>query len=181
MQGKYSPERNKKQMDMTLYEIDARIAQALEELNDEDGVINEEAEALLKKLEEEDRPAKIENCVLFIKNKRAQAAAIREEEIRLAARRHRFEKQAENVENMLAASLNGERFETARAVVTWRKSRAVEVDPGAEGEWDDDQISRFLVFSHRIDKKALAEAVKAGEEVQGVRIVERENIQVEGA
>ena len=52
---------------------------------------------------------------------------------------------------------------------------------GAEMEWDDDQVSRFLVFSHRIDKKAVTAAVKAGEEVPGAHMVERNNIQIEGA
>lgn len=167
-------------MDMTLYEIDGRIAQALEELADADGVINEDAAAELERLEEEDRPLKIENCLLFIKNRRAQAAAIRREEIALAARRRRYEEDAERVEKMVAQSLNGERFETPRALVTWRTSRALEVEPGAEMEWDDDQVSRFLIFSHRVDKKAVSAAVKAGEEVHGARIVERNNMQIEG-
>ena len=168
-------------MDMTLYEIDGRIAQALDALMDEDGVINEEAEAELARLEEEDRPLKLENCVLFIKNRRAQAAAIRQEEITLAARRRKYEEDADRVEKMVAESLHGERFETPRALVTWRTSRALEVDAGAEMEWDDDQVSRFLVFSHRIDKKAVSAAVKAGEDVPGAHMVERSNIQIEGA
>lgn len=164
----------------TLYQIDARIAQALDNLADEDGVINEEALAELERLENEDRPRKIEACVLYIKNQRSLAAAIRFEELKLADRRRRCEAAAERVEKMVAASLNGERFETPRALVSWRASHAVEIEDGAESLWDDDQISRFLVFSHGINKKAVGEALKAGEEVPGAVIVERNNMRIEG-
>lgn len=164
----------------TLYQIDGRIAAALENLADEDGVINEEAAAELEQLEEVDRPLKIEACALFVKDRRAMAAAIRAEEVALAARRRRYEADAERVEKILAASLNGERFETPRALITWRRSRAVELEDGAETRWDDDQISRFLVFSHRINKQAVADAINHGEDVPGAAIVERQNMSIEG-
>ena len=162
---------------LSLWMIDAGIEQALEALCDEDGVIDEEVEARLAELELA-RPQKIENCALFVKNRRALAAAIREEEKTLAERRRKYEADAERVEGILERSLGGERFETARVAVTWRTSQAVEIDDGAEIGWSDADAMRFLVYSHRINKDAVKKALKSGEAVPGARMVERLNMGV---
>jgi len=164
---------------MTLWEIDAAIAEALENLCDEDGVVNEEAEKRLEELEMA-RPQKLEACALFVKNRRALASAIREEEKALADRRRRYENDAERVEALLSRSLDGERFETPKVAIKWRRSQAVEVDDGVEWYWSDDDASRFIVYRHDINKKALKEALKAGEEVLGARLVDRQNMIIEG-
>lgn len=164
---------------MTLYQIDSEIAAILDEITDEDGVINEEAEKRLAELDEA-RPVKVENCALFIKNRRAMASAIRHEENALAARRKRYEADAERVERILANSLKGERYESPRVLISWRTSQAVEVTEGAEMYWDDDTCSRYLVYTHRVDKKALAEALKKGEEIEGATLVTRNNMRIEG-
>lgn len=164
---------------LTLWQIDAGIAAALEDLCDEDGVINEEAEKRLADLEME-RPRKIENCALFIKNRRAMAAAIRAEEMSLADRRHRYEADAERVERLLERSLAGERFETSKVCIRWRKSQAVEIDLGAEMGWSGEDVYRFIKYTSRIDKDAVKKALKAGEDVPGARIVTKNNMTIEG-
>lgn len=164
---------------MTLWQIDAGIAEALESICDEDGVVDEEAEKRLEALEIA-RPLKLENCALFIKNRRAMAKAIRAEELALADRRRRYEADAERVEGILAHSLAGERFETSKVLVRWRSSQTVEVDEGAEWSWTDDDASRFIVYEHRIDKQKLKKALKAGEEIYGARLVDHQNMSIEG-
>jgi len=168
-----------KDNNMTLWEIDQSIAYLLDNLCDEDGVADEEALAKLQELELA-QPVKREACALFIKNRRAMASAVRAEEMALAVRRHRYEKDAERVERILAQSLNGERFETPKVCVKWRKSQAVEIADGVDMFWGDELVDRFCVFSHRIDKQAVAEALKRGEEVPGAQLVERNNMIIEG-
>lgn len=164
---------------MTLWQIDAGIEEALESLCDEDGVIDEEVEARLAELEME-RPKKLENCALFVKNRRAMAAAIRAEEVALAERRHRYEADAERVERILARSLNGERFETPKVSIMWRRSQVVEIDEGAENTWDLYTAAACLIYSKKVDKQAVKEALRAGEEVPGARLVDKLNMRIEG-
>lgn len=168
-----------KSNNMTLWEIDQTLAYLLDNLYDEDGVIDEDIQKQIDALELT-QEQKRENVALYIKNHRALAAAMRAEEQNLAARRRSVEKHAERLEQRLAASLGGERFETARVSVRWRRSEAVEVDECAELAWDDDACSRYIVYTHHIDKQALKQALKQGEEIPGARLVEHNNMQIAG-
>lgn len=160
-----------------LWRIDARIQALLDELYDEDGVVNDDAEAELDELEEA-RPVKIEACLLWVKNQRAMAEQIRKEELALAERRRRYEASADWTEKYVARHLAGERFETPKVAVTWRKSKAVEVDDGAEDMWTYDLSTRFLSYTYKVNKAELKKALAAGEEIPGARIVERDNMTV---
>lgn len=160
-----------------LWRIDARIQALLDELYDEDGVVNDDAEAELDELEEA-RPVKIEACLLWVKNQRAMAEQIRKEELALAERRRRYEASADWTEKYVARHLAGERFETPKVLATFRKSKAVELDEGAEEHWTREQFDHFCQWTYKVAKAELKKALEAGEEVPGARIVERQNMTV---
>ena len=113
---------------MTLYEIDNQIREMLENSIDyETGelLLDEEALELLQLTKQ----TKIENIAMYIKETRAMATALREEEKQLAARRKSAENRADRLEKYLANALHGEKFETPRAKITFRVSAKVETAP----------------------------------------------------
>lgn len=155
---------------MTLYEIDQAIITALEGATDpETGEIVDET--LLAEYEQlqMDRETKIENIGLFIKDLDAQAKAIREEEKALADRRRSAEGKAEHLRNYLQLCLNGEKFQTPRLAVSFRKTKKVEVDPYKIYDIPED----YLRYKEpEPDKKMIGEALKAGEVIPGCQLVD---------
>ena len=89
------------------------------------------------------REEKLENIALYIKALEAEAAAIREEEKSLAARRKVKENKAIRLREYLADALGGQPFETARAALSFRSSQALKVTDGValldflEANYDD--------------------------------------------
>lgn len=108
----------------SLYELNAKLASYQMEFDPDTGEwINEdELDALNMKKDE-----KIENLLLWAKNLRAESKAIKEEENILKERRKSKDKQADNIEDYVALNLDGQKFETARVKVNWRKTESVEI------------------------------------------------------
>lgn len=160
---------------MTLYDIDARIAACLSTAVDPDtGEIRDElALDELTELQIQ-RDAKIEGVVLWVKNLRATAAAVRAEKKALDAREKAATARADQLEAWLTEALDGQRFTTARAEVGFRRSTAVEVeDIGLLPEG-------FTTTKIEVnpDKKAIGAALRAGNTVPGAALVHRMNIQI---
>lgn len=153
---------------MKFYEIDEMIDAALAELVDEDGVINEEAEAYLDSLEIA-LEQKTEGVLLAIKGMKAEAEAIRNEEKALADRRHGLEKKAEGLTEFIKGRLAGEKFKTPRVSVSYRKTTSCEITD----EWaiPEDYVKTTVSY----DKVALTKALKSGE-VPGARLVEGQSM-----
>ena len=153
---------------MKFYEIDAQIEATLEQLVDEDGVINEEAEAALDALEAANEQ-KTESILLAIKGLRAEAEAIRNEEKALADRRHQLEKKSDSLTEFIKGRLAGEKFKTPRVSVSYRKTTSCEITD----EWaiPEDYVKTTVSF----DKVALTKALKSGE-VPGARLVEGQSM-----
>ena len=155
---------------MTLYEIDQAIITALEGATDpETGEIIDVY--LLSEYEQlqMDREQKIENIGCFIKNLEADAKAIKEEGKTLAARARACENKAERLRSYLEFCLAGEKFQSPRLAVSFRHSKKVEVDPDKIYDIPDD----FLRYKEpEPDKKAIGDALKAGEEIPGCELVE---------
>lgn len=164
---------------MTLYEIDHAISEAFERAIDpETGeLIDEEAWARLEDLQM-DREQKLENVALWIKDLNAEAAAIKAEEDALKRRRQSTEKKADSLKGYLASALGGsEKFKTARVAISWRKSETAELLDGVDPVSLPLEYQRVKV-SVEADKAKLKEALKAGKTVEGVELVERQNIQI---
>lgn len=121
------------------------------------------------------RETKIENVALWYKNLSAEAGAIREEEKSLAERRKSAENKAARLKQYLDDALIGQKFSTAKVAISFRKSTAVDIP-------DEEKFIKsgeYLVPQPpKIDRKAIADALKSGVVVNGASLTERNNIQV---
>jgi len=106
---------------MTLYEIDQAIQGLVDPETGE--LMDYEAFAALQM----DRDAKIENMALWYKDLMADAKAIKEEADTLNERRKALENKAERLKSYLSLALDGEKFQTARCSVTFRKTSSIQV------------------------------------------------------
>ena len=115
---------------MTLYEIDQAIQGLVDPETGE--LMDYEAFAALQM----DRDAKIENMALWYKDLMADAKAIKEEADTLNERRKVLENKAERLKSYLSLALDGEKFQTARCSVIFRKTSSVQVsNPEALIRW----------------------------------------------
>lgn len=158
---------------MTLFEINKAI-EDLMTYDPETGEVTADAEALEKL--EMDRAEKIENIACFIKNLKAEETAIKEEAKKMTARAKTAGNKAEWLKDYLFNMLNGERFSSPKAVVSYKKSQAVEC------VLDEEQIKslpeQFLRIKTELDKTAIKDALKAGEEVVGCKLVENTSMTI---
>lgn len=155
---------------MTLYEIDKAIQEALEGAVDPESgeIIDEELLEQYDKLIM-DRDQKVENIGLYIKNLEADAAAIKTEAKNLTARAKAAENKAEHLRNYMQFCLNGQKFQSPRLSVSFRRSQKVEVDQNRLFEIPDDYL-RYK--DPEVDKKRVSEALKAGEDIPGCTLVD---------
>ena len=152
---------------MNIYEIDSQILSCIDE---ETGEILD-----VKRLEKliQDKNNKIESVACWYKNTVAEAEAIRNEISNLKARKERDEKLAENLKRYISDVLDGEKFRTPKVSVSYRKSSSVEVD-------DVYRLpDEFLTYKAPEPKKSLLKsAIDSGQKFEGVRIIEKMNIQI---
>ena len=152
----------------SLYEIDNDILNCVDE---ETGEIIDSAALDALNME---RDAKIEGVACWIKDLKAEAEALKAEKQALADRQKKAEIKAESLKKWLAFALGGKKFESARAAVSFRKSKSVEITDINELIMKDDDL---LVYQEpKPDKKAIAAAIKSGREVAGAVLVENESV-----
>lgn len=159
----------------SLYEIDSMVLTVL----DNGLVFDEETGEILFDEDnfgqlEMERNAKLEAVACYVKGLEAEAAAIRAEEKALAYRRQVKEKQAERLRDYLTRSMEmmgDTKLETARVALSFRKSKAVELDERLlPDEW--------FIVKHAPDKAGIKKALQAGIHVAGAELVERRNLQI---
>lgn len=156
----------KKEM-ATLYEIDEEILNCVDMETGE--IIDVEKLGQLQLA----RDDKVEGIALWIKNLLSDADAIKSEEEKLAQRRKANENKAKNLKEYLSKFLNGQKFKTPKVSISYRKSESVEVTDLSK--LDDD----YLKFAEpTVDKTKVKKALKAGTVLQGVSLVENQNIQI---
>lgn len=159
---------------MNLYEIDQKMMEAFAAAVDpETGeIVDEEMKDSFDQLTI-DRDQKIENICLFIKNLRAEAAALKAEKDSFAAREKASENKAESLLRYLKGYLNGEPFKTTRATVSYRKTKSVKID-------DLSLIPDGYVTKPDPvpNKMAIRKAIAAGETVPGAELVENQSMTV---
>lgn len=116
---------------------------------------------------------KVENVALYIKNLLSEAQAIKAEKDNLAKRQKVCENKAESLKQYLSGFLAGEKFKTPRVNISYRKSDSVEVIDITKV--DDD----YLKFAEpTVDKTKIKKALKEGIQLDGVKLVESQNIQI---
>lgn len=152
---------------MNLYQIDAEIMKLIDYETGE--ILDWDKLDELQTAKEQ----KIENIALYIKNLTAEAAALKAEKDAFAERQKAAEKRAEGLKQYLASALKGEKFKTTKVNISYRKSETLEIANGVEIPED------FLKYAEpEINKTELKKAIKDGLLLEGVSIVERQNIQI---
>lgn len=152
---------------MNLYEIDQELMNCVDFETGE--LVNEERWNELQ----QSRDTKIEGLALWIKNLVASAKAFKEEKDAFASRQKAAENKAERLKQFLSDNLGGSKFETPKVKVSFRKSKTINI---AEGAKIPDEYLK--VKAPDIDKSGLKEAIKNGAVIDGVELVEKQNIQI---
>ena len=157
---------------MTLYEIDKKI----QALITEDGEI-EDAERFDALAMERDK--KIENVGCWVKNLTAEVAAMKEEKKRLEDRIKSKDRMIDSLEWWLDKALNGQKFESPRVAISYRKSKAVEIpDEAVFKAWAKDYAPALLKVTYTIDKTGVKNYIAGGAECPCAVIAERKSMPV---
>lgn len=161
---------------MTLYQIDSQIADILDAVDPETGEFTGDVEAL--EILQMERETKLENIGLYIKNLRAEESAIKAEENNLKKRREGVSKHADRLEGYLYSALAGAPFKTPRMAVSWRKSKAVELNDDFI-QWAQVNRDDLLNYGKPIPNKTLIKKLlEQGDTIPGAQIVERQNMSI---
>lgn len=160
---------------MNLYEINLAIEKAFDEAIDpETGeILSENALAYLDELEMA-RDTKIENIGCWIKNLDAEAEALKREKQAFADRQKRAEKKSASLRRYLSSVLDGQKFQTEKVAISFRKSESVQIDD--ESKIPAEYIKQKIETAP--DKTAIKKAIKAGLIIEGAELVEGKNIQI---
>lgn len=156
---------------MTLYDIDREIMDLLDPETGEiaDYETFEQLQMELKK--------KLENVGLWIKDLRAEAAAIKAEIASQQERMKAAERKAERLTGYLEAALQGEKFSTPRLSISWRRSQAAAIED--EAAFCAAHPNYTIVKTEvKPDRKALLADLKQGVHVDGAVLEERINMQI---
>lgn len=157
-----------------IYELKDQIKACIQ-LDEEHVVDTEDGEILnLQQFEalQMERVQKIEGLACYIKNKLADAEAIYAEIDVLSQRAAIMKKEAERCKSYLAGALYGEKFETPRCKITWRKSEICNV-LNIDAVPDEFKRTKVTVDA---DKTAIKKAIKAGAEVPGAEVIQKLNM-----
>ncbi len=157
----------------SLYEIDQEI---LDCVDAESGEILdvEKLDAL-----QMERERKLEGVALWVKDMKAEAAAVKEEADKLNARKKALDNRIESVKEWLLQALNGEKLKTPRCNVYQTHSQRLKVsdeaglisflktleDPG-----------RFVRYTEELRKDEIKKALKDDYEIPGACLEETESI-----
>lgn len=160
---------------MKLYEIDSAILACI------DGETGEILDTdRLEELQLQ-REQKLEGVALYIKTLSADVAAIKAEENALAERRKAKEAKATRLKEYLSNALCGQKFETARVRLSYRSSTSLEISDEfallayLEKAGKDDCIRYKMP---EIKASEVTKLIKAGEEVPGATLQEKQNLQI---
>lgn len=153
---------------MKLYEIDEALAECFDpetgEIVDIDSYENLQGE----------RDKKIEGIACIIKNRQALIDALKAEKKRMDDRIATLEAQNENTKAFLDSVLQGHRFETEKAVCSYRKSTRVDIT-------DISKIpDEYMNIKTEIApmKTAIKQALKEDKEVPGCALIETNNLSI---
>jgi hypothetical protein len=116
---------------------------------------------------------KIESMVLWYKNLCSDAEAYKQEKRSFEEKEKAARSKAESIKTYIETALQGQKFKTTKASVSYRKSEQVEVFD--INVLDDD----YLKYAEpEINKSKIKESIKFGIPVQGAKLVEKNNIQI---
>lgn len=153
---------------MTLYEIDQQIMSCVD--MDTGEIVDMDK---LSELQIE-RETKLENIALWIKNLKAEEAALKAEKDAFAEREKQTKAKREKLSEWLTGALNGEKMSTSKVSISFRKSESVKIS-------DIDAIPmNYIVetITESPDKVAIKAALKNGLDVPGCELELKNNISI---
>ena len=157
-----------------LYEIDAAILAAVDQ---ETGEIldTEKLDAL-----QMEREQKLEGVALWVKDLKAEAAAVKEEADKLNARKKALDNKIDGLKNWLLFALDGEKLKTPRCnVYQTHSQRLVVLDEAQliESLKYADDPEMYLRFKEpELRKDEIKKALKEGEFFPGAELEETESV-----
>lgn len=151
-----------------LYEIDQAILECVD-LETGEIIDQDRLDGLMM-----ERSAKIESVALWVKNLESDAVAYKAEKEAFAAREKQASEKAKRLKEWLARACEGEKFNTAKCAVSFRKSEAVEI---AEGATIPEEYMRTKTTTEP-DKTAIKTALKDGKEIDGCRLSTKLNTNI---
>ena len=154
---------------MTLYDIEAEIMDCIDQETGE--IIDIDR---LNALEME-RDRKISNVACWIKDLKAEAEAIKAEKQALDKRQKAAENKAESLKTWLSGILQGEKFKDSRCAISYRKSERVDFADNFNFDTLPDYMKKVTVEPRKTEIK---EFLKAGGEIDGVRIEENTSMTI---
>ena len=154
----------------TLYELTDALKNFELDIDEDTGEIlnSDELDAL-----ELERDTKIENIALWIKNLVSDAEAYKREKDNFNAKEKAAKNKADRLKAYLEAVLAGDKFKSDRVIISYRKSESLNIEDGAEVP-----ALYLKEVAPTVDKMALKEAIKEGAVIDGVTIVEKQNMQI---
>ena len=162
---------------MKLWEINEQLEELLEAIytqaEENDGEYDEQLEEKLEELQIE-KENKIEGVTLYYKSLLASSKAIKEEEKALAERRKRAEKRADSIKKWLGFILAGEKFQTSKVAISYRKSEQVIVEDFDSVPEEYQKVKTTI----DADKTAIKKAIKSGVDVAGAHLELKQNLQI---
>lgn len=163
-------------MKLSLYNIAAEYQLLAEQLLENGGESSEEMEIALR-INQENLETKGTNYGLIVKSLEYESDILDAEIERLSKLKKARTNAIERLKNNLSTAMQMygiEELKTPVLKISFRKSESVEVDNMAQLD------AKFIVekVSTTPDKKAIKDAIKAGEEVAGARIITNQNIQI---
>ena len=160
---------------MKLYEISDAIRAALDHI-DVDPETGEILNADNLHAVEAEASDKVEATALYLRELDAEAKAAKDEADRMIARVKSMQKRSDYLKSMLLDALPavGGKVKTPSVTVFIRTSKAIEV---ADGVTLPDAFVTVRTTTTP-NKTALKEAIAAGADIEGVRLVERESVQI---
>ena len=151
---------------MNLYEINNAMQECI---NLETGEIDLE---LFERLQLE-KDEKIENVALWIKNLSSDVEGMENEKKAFEERIKAAKNKVIALKAYLEMALNGEKFQTAKCSITFRKSKSVTVLDVSKLDKD------YLKYAEpTADKTAIKKAIESGVTVVGASLVENLNVQI---
>lgn len=153
---------------MTLFEIENEILDCIDP--DTGEIVNFEKLTDLQQKKDDT----IEGVALLIKNLNADAAALKAEKDAFSEREKKTKAKAEKLTEWLSGVLDGQKFNTVRVSVSFKKSEAVKIT-------DLDAIpNQYIVetVTESPDKMQIKAALKKGIHVPGCELEMKNNIQI---
>lgn len=158
---------------MNLYEINTLLLKCVDEETGE--ITSPEAFDNLQLL----RSEKIEGIGVWIKNLKSDAEQLKHEIDILTERKRLAEKKVDRLKKYLDSILCGERFESSRVVIYYRRSQSVETEEGFEAWAQENGYDEYLSYKEPVaDKTAIKNYIKNGGKLKFASLVEHNSLNI---